>query len=61
MRVMGSLRGFSLCLRGLTTISLLQLVPNAFSDALARSFISGQSQGLSRRLISVFLDNTEAR
>lgn len=54
--MVGSLRGFSLHLCGLTTISLLQLVPNAFSSVLAHSVISGRSQGLSRRLISVFLD-----
>lgn len=46
---------------GLTTISLLQLVPNASSNVLAHSIISGRSQGLSRRLISVLLDDTGAR
>ena len=56
MPVVGSLRGFSLHLCRLTTISLLQLVPSAFSNVLARSIISGRSQGLGRRLISVFLD-----
>ena len=55
MPVVGSLCGFSLHLYGLTTISLLQLVPSAFSNVLAWSIISGRSQGLSRKLISVFL------